>query len=100
MTRAELEALPEAMRPPRAWPLLVFTVVALMLAMAALYMAWTAVGQADATDNRSRSNALEIAHERDVRCQRQAVRLRVEPTTPVEKALRDLAVETYARDCD
>lgn len=99
MTRADLEAIPEDMRPPKAWPLVLFTVAALVLALAALYLAWGASGDAAAVERTTQATASRVDATVSARCRAARARITTEPETATERKLRELALSTFTSDC-
>lgn len=99
MNRIDMEGVPEELRPPKSWPLVVFTLAALVLALAALYLAWGASGTATETRETTKATAgrVDVTYQR--RCDAARVRIRVQPETKVERAMRDLALRTFTEDC-
>lgn len=95
MTSAEQQArddLPAEFKPPRAWPLVLVTLLSMPVAIVALVLTFQQGGR------QSRTEA-KVDRQYEVRCASQRERLRTPPETAMERKLRDLALKTFPQDC-
>lgn len=89
MTSTEAQQLPEEIRPPKVWPLIVVSLVSLVLSFAAAVQ--------------SRSNALQdgrvagrVDANTELICDAARARQTTKPATPLEKRMRDITADTDA----